>query len=116
MTIYCGNEGLISDVEDEIVRLEKLVEDLKHLRRKGRPPSSLLERAPVILNAVVTTREAMCFKGTIVGHPDFATPREMLTSEVVVAAPRSGWVRSASRYYRLEPDELTVDSGAARWN
>lgn len=86
---------------ENIVRLQNLIDDLKKLRDGKSPRSSVLDESPILNNWNITTRPALCLEGLFLGHPLIADRSYGITSEVYFIDPEKRYVRTLSRFYRL---------------
>src|SRR3546814_1227542 len=92
--------GIQGDLQREIVRLESLIADLKHIALGVAPNDEDLEAAPSLDGYTLAVRERPCLAGFAEGHPILGS-RTIVTSELWAIAPDLGWARTHSRFYRL---------------
>lgn len=109
MPLFLGPNGPVGDFAREIECLEALARDLKILSRLGRPPSHVLDHAPILDGFTVSSREALCLKGTVTGHPKMLSG-PIVTSPLQVLAPKGGWCRTQTRFYRLGARSVAAPS------
>ena len=101
MVLFCGPDGPVGQFDYEIERLQRLVADLKAIKLGAAPSAQTLNSSPVIhLYTLAARDDCLCLKGVAEGHPRLGT-RHVLTSDLWVMAPRHGWARTLSRFYRL---------------
>lgn len=94
--------SVLSELDDTIRLLRRLIHDLEGIRAEGYPDSELLDRAPVLSQWSPEIRPVVCLTGLSSGHPLLpGNARPIVTSEAWVIAPQDGWVRTLSRVYRL---------------
>jgi hypothetical protein len=105
------------DVADAIARLERLATDLDRIGSGERPSADDLATAPLLARWRLATRSAPCLVGLCSDHPRLHGPL-IYTSELWAIAPKLGWARTWSRFYRLgtpaEGIERSTKSGAGR--
>jgi len=90
------------DLDKEIVRLERLLIDLRHIRVHGAPDEISLHAAPVLDRWSLSFTTTLCLVGCSTGHPILpGTDRYIATSDLCVISERGSWARTRSRYYRL---------------
>ncbi|WP_390633829.1 DUF6634 family protein [Oryzibacter oryziterrae] len=96
-------------LDREIVRLERLLADLRHLRDRGEPDEVSLHVAPVLDGWSIAFASVPCLVGCVTGHPILAgAGRYIATSDLCVVSARGKWGRTRSRYYQLgSKSELT---------
>ena len=80
---------------------EGLVKDLRRILEGTGPTADELEGAPTIKNWYVGMRPVQVLFGDAFGHP-LLGDQEVMTSPIWVFEPEAGWVRTQSRFYRLE--------------
>ncbi|MBW7851697.1 MAG: hypothetical protein H3C38_14485 [Rhodospirillales bacterium] len=104
--IIIDSRGTHGDLASEIDRLQSLLDDLRALARGSLPAAERLAAAPVLHDYRLATRAVACLIGKVENHPRCRGP--VVTSDLWVAAPDRGFVRTLSRFYRLgrplEPD------------
>lgn len=90
------------DLDKEIVRLERLLVDLRHIRVHGAPDEISLHAAPSLARWSMSYRPALCLVGCSTGHPILpGIDRYITTSDLCVISELGSWARTRSRYYRL---------------
>ncbi len=97
-------QGFISPskVDRDLHRLEALVRDLRSLRN-GEPPSpETLAEAPLLEGWMLGAAPEYCLVGRAHSHPTVRKGEVTTTSWIWVDGLADGWVRTLSRYYRLE--------------
>ena len=84
-------------------RLRALADDCDNLVRNRSVSSSLLQDAPLLVHWFpILSSEGVELAGHVFGHP--TRPNGfMVTSPLWLADPDGAWVRTLSRFYRLEP-------------
>jgi hypothetical protein len=83
-------------------KLRDLADDIERIRAAAAPTELQLERAPIIQGwHTVTTAAGVRLVGRVTGHPELGSAIAM-TSQIWVADESRGWMRSLSRFYRLE--------------
>jgi hypothetical protein len=93
--------GTISDAaRGEIARLRALADDLERIGAGLMPTPEALATAPVIDNYWRGTREVAVLIGDAQDHPRLGTTRATTTT-LWAFAPKLGWARTQSRFYRL---------------
>lgn len=98
--IVVGHHGTTGDLATEIDRRRQLLSDLEAIAASRGPAPDQLVSAPLIDHWAEATRPEPCLVGQTHGHPYCRAPYSV-TSGLVVWAPELGWMRTASRYYRL---------------
>jgi hypothetical protein len=94
-----GEAGVL---EAEILRLERLLADLRHVRDYGSPDEVSLRAAPYLDHWSISYRPAQCLVGCTTGHPLLpGADRYIATSDLCLISERENWARTRSRYYRL---------------
>jgi len=96
-----GRRKILGDVRAEIVRLEELLIDLKHIDAGHMPESRNVLFAPLIHDWRIVPWPTATLTGTVAGHPSVVDGRPAVTSAITVFAPELGWARTGSRLYRL---------------
>lgn len=92
----------VEALDKEIVRLERLLADLRHLRDRGEPDEVSLHAAPVLDEWSMAFTSVPCLVGCVTGHPILAgADRYIATSDLCVISERGRWARTRSRYYLL---------------
>jgi len=84
-----------------VATAERLATDLRRILDGKGPSADELERAPTIENWHIGMRPVYVLFGHAFGHP-LLGDREVMTSPIWVFEPEAGWVRTQSRFYRLE--------------
>ncbi|MBJ6125424.1 hypothetical protein [Microvirga splendida] len=88
-------------LDQEIARLEALLDDLHQLRRGRHPSAEELAAAPSIDQWSLTTRFVPCLVGLIQGHPSIPQLKLSVTSDLEVINTARGYARTRSRLYAL---------------
>ncbi len=88
-------------LDQEIARLEALLDDLHRLRRGKHPTTEELAAAPSIDQWSMSTRFVPCLVGLIQGHPSIAQLKLSITSDLEVINEARGYARTRSRLYAL---------------
>lgn len=102
MTIIIdGRRRFLGDLTAEIIRLEKLLVDLKHLAAGHLPAAANVDAAPLLEAWEIASRPSPALMGIVSGHPKIDGNRPAITSSLMVFAPELGWARTESRLYRL---------------
>jgi hypothetical protein len=86
----------------KIELLRKLTEDLVGIMDGSRPNASQLSNAVTLVGAQVCELAVPCLAGLAQGHPELGT-KLITTSQIFSADPEGRWVRTLSRFYRIEP-------------
>lgn len=100
MPIVIGRHAIEGDLQRDVLRLEKLLTDMKAIASGVLPGSTQLATAPLIDHWDFAARSELCLVGKMTGHPHCGGPMSA-TSGIWVWAPELGWARTLSRYYRL---------------
>jgi len=101
MMIYGDSQREIRQLERMIQKLQALLDDLVAVAQGDLPDQDRLEDAPLIDNWYLATRQIMCLRGEITGHPLLGYTPHGITSDLWLLAPQRGFARTMSRYYRL---------------
>ncbi|CCF18094.1 conserved hypothetical protein [Pseudorhizobium banfieldiae] len=101
MIIYGDGQREIRQLERMIEKLQALLDDLVAIGEGDLPGQDRLEDAPLIDNWHLSTREIVCLRGEISGHPRLGYAPHGITSDLWLLAPQRGFARTISRYYRL---------------
>lgn len=101
MTILVLPSGELTQIEDHLDRLRRLVADVEALASGRHPGAAAFATAPVIENWALATRWVPCLTGQFLGHPTIRSGRAGRTSDLWVHAPSLGYARTLSRLYRL---------------
>ena len=104
--IIDGRRRILGDVTAELVRLETLLSDLRHLAAGNVPAERNLQAAPLLEDWRVTPIPAAALTGVVDGHPDIGDGRAAVTTLLTVFAPDLGWARTETRLYRLGTGHL----------
>jgi hypothetical protein len=93
-----------------VVRLRALADDIGRIRAGERPIASDLAHAPTIDRwRPVLTAHGVCLAGRIEGHPALGSCFGT-TTQIWAADPGGSWIRTLSRFYRLEcPSSIGFD-------
>lgn len=95
---FANNAELI----ERCAKLEALCADLKRLHGGHLPTIPELQAAPLLHNWRLMLGLRVVMYGHVSDHPILTGSRRRIeTSEVVVNAEGLGWMRTASRFYRL---------------
>lgn len=90
--------------EDPIIlaeRLEALAEDIRFLAA-GRFVDDMVADAPVLVGASVCARPRPALTGSVSRHPLLGNLAQCVTSELFALDRGRRWVRTMSRFYRLD--------------
>lgn len=88
-------------LSEEADRLRHLARDLDALSAGQQPDPALLTQAPTLEDWSLTERPSVCLFGMAFGHPTIRGGNFVRTSDLWVLAPRYGFARTLSRFYRL---------------
>lgn len=114
----CGFENEGNELEVLVDKLALLRTDLRNLDRGQLPSAAALANAPYMTNWRVMLDLRACLYGDVTGHPILSDGRHVMTSELIVDARSLGWMRTASRLYRLgrpmSPEAFFDDDGTAQ--
>lgn len=91
----------VPELQPEIERLRRLVEDLERIRRGDHPGAAQLAEAPILNSWGVARHPDLCLTGVVNGHPILNDDKEIHTSALWVISPVLGYARTFSRLYRL---------------
>lgn len=99
---------LRAEIEKVAAQYERLAADLRRVVAEGYPAPD--EAMPLMDNYVFGTLDALCLKGTTVGHPSLSATEPSTSSALVLVNIPAGVARTESRWYRLgqrlEQDDL----------
>lgn len=101
MIIYGDGPREIRQLERMIEKLQALLDDLIAIGEGDLPGQDRLEDAPLIDNWYLATRQIVCLRGEISGHPRLGYAPHGITSDLWLLAPQRRFARTISRYYRL---------------
>lgn len=105
--------GELTQIEDHLDRIRRLLVDVEALASGRHPTKALLASAPVIENWALASRPLPCLTGQFLGHPTIRSGRAGRTSDIWIHAPSLGYTRTLSRFYRLG-DPAPVIGGSGR--
>lgn len=91
--------GSLADVRRS---LYKMIQDLELVQQNGAPPHSELTHAPLLRDWSPSHLWMPAASGEVVGHPLLGSKRRIRTSIIVAIDPQEGWLRTWSRFYRLD--------------
>ena len=101
MFLYRDGQHDIHQLQRTIQKLQMLLDDLVAVGEGELPDQQRLQDAPLIDNWQLATRQAVCLRGEISGHPLLGHAAHGMTSDLWLLAPQRGFARTLSRYYRL---------------
>lgn len=101
MFIYRDGQHDIHQLQRMIETLQMLLDDLVAVGEGALPNQERLLHAPLIENWHLATRQVLCLRGEITGHPLLGHAPHGMTSDLWLLAPQRGFARTLSRYYRL---------------
>ena len=101
MIIYRDGQHEMHQLQRMIQKLQTLLDDLVAIGEGDLPDQDRLEDAPLIDNWHLATRQIVCLRGEISGHPRLGYAPHGITSDLWLLAPQRGFARTMSRYYRL---------------
>lgn len=88
----------------QIAVLQRLVDDLTDIAAGTRPTDLDLANAVVIRSPRLSAIPLPCFIGYVENHPRLGS-KIVTTSQLFAVDPKGKWVRTLSRFYRIEGDE-----------
>ncbi|QLH71650.1 DUF6634 family protein [Rhodopseudomonas palustris] len=91
----------VPELQPDIERLRRLVEDLERIRRGDNPSAAQLAKAPILDCWEMAQRPDLCLTGVVNGHPILKDDKQIHTSTLWVISPVLGYARTFSRLYRL---------------
>lgn len=100
MFIVNENGTISSAASQEIARLRTLVADLERIEAGKLPTAEELAAAPLLDNYYGWWTTVPILAGDIHGHPHLGTTVGTTTT-LWASAPKLGWARTQSRFYRL---------------
>lgn len=87
---------------ERIELLRTLSWDLAAIFDGGMPTAEQLREAPVLRDHSYSEHRVPCIEGVVVGHPLLGDGRRIKTSQLFCVDPSLRWIRTLSRFYRLE--------------
>lgn len=109
MIVLSDRSGPVPELDFEIERLRKLLDDLRQIRRGQHPDEKALVAAPRIEDWNLARRAVLCLTGKVFGHPIIGEGKPGVTTDLWVIAPSLGYARTLSRFYVLGPPEGFAD-------
>lgn len=113
MAILVLPSGQLTQVEEHLDRLRRLVVDIEALAHGRHPSPAVLSQAPILENWALAVHPVPCLTGQFLGHPTIRSGRSGRTSDLWVHAPGLSYARTLSRWYRLGAP-AAPGSGAGR--
>lgn len=90
---------LRAKIEQVAAQYERIAADLRRVVAEGYPEPT--DDMPLMDNYVFATRDALCLKGTTVGHASLSATESTTSSALVLVQLLAGVARTESRWYRL---------------
>lgn len=87
---------------ERIELLRTLSWDLAAIFDGGMPTADQLRDAPLLRDHEFAEHQVTCIEGVVVGHPILGDGRRIKTSQIFCVDPSMRWIRTLSRFYRLE--------------
>lgn len=87
---------------ERIELLRILSWDLAAIFDGGMPTDDQLREAPLLRNHKFSEHQVPYLEGIVSGHPHLGDGRRIKTSQLFCVDPSLKWVRTLSRFYRLE--------------
>lgn len=87
---------------ERIELLRTLSWDLAAIFDGGMPTAEQLREAPVLRDHSFSKHTVACIEGVVIGHPLLGDGRRIKTSQIFCVDPSMRWIRTLSRFYRLE--------------
>lgn len=112
MTILVSPSGHMSQINEHLDRLRRLVTDVEALACGRSPDPAMLADAPELANWTLAAHATPCLVGEFLGHPKIRYGQTGKTSDLWIFAPSHGYARTLSRFYRL--GTASQDRGAGR--
>ena len=91
----------VPELQPDIERLRRLVDDLERIRLGDHPSSDRIAKAPILNSWEMAQRPDLCLTGVVKGHPILNDDKQIHTSTLWVISPVLGYARTFSRLYRL---------------
>ena len=95
-----------------IENLSKVAEDLRDILEGSRPKRAELLAAPILRDYSFIAQPVPVALGHCIGHP-VLRDGQVTTSQVYIIDPELRWIRTLSRFYRLEAPLLPTRTGRA---
>ena len=95
-----------------IQNLEKVAADLRDILEGSRPTRAELLAAPILRDYGFIAQPVPVALGHCIGHP-VLRDGHVTTSQVYMIDPELRWIRTLSRFYRLEAPLLPPGAGRA---
>lgn len=87
---------------ERIELLRTLSWDLAAIFDGGMPTPDQLREAPLLRDHNFAEHQVACIEGVVIGHPLLGDGRRIKTSQLFCVDPSMRWIRTLSRFYRLE--------------
>lgn len=87
---------------ERIELLRTLSWDLAAIFDGGMPTPDQLREAPLLRDHNFAEHQVACIEGVVVGHPLLGDGRRIKTSQLFCVDRSMRWIRTLSRFYRLE--------------
>ncbi|SDG45487.1 DUF6634 family protein [Bosea robiniae] len=87
---------------ERIELLRTLSWDLAAIFDGGMPTLDQLRDAPVLRDYALSSHQVSCMEGFVSGHPLLGEGRRIKTSQLFCVDHDLKWIRTLSRFYRLE--------------
>lgn len=87
---------------ERIELLRTLSWDLAAIFDGGMPTPDQLRDAPILKDHALSSYRVHCMEGAVFGHPLLGDGRRIKTSQLFCVDPGLKWIRTLSRFYRLE--------------
>lgn len=94
------NPAVMAAAYQDLLALEELVVDLRHIALGNAPTHDDLRNAPFLDSWLLAARPQQCLVGHVTGHPLLHGPT-IKTSQLWSFDPDQHWARTHSRFYRL---------------
>lgn len=95
-----SNPAVMAAAYHDLLVLEALIADVRHIALGNAPTDEDLESAPLLHPWMLSTRHQVCLLGYVTGHPVLNGPF-IKTSQLWSCDPDARWARTLSRFYRL---------------
>lgn len=111
MTILVSPSGRLSQINEHLDRLRRLLADVEALAAGHGPNAATLADAPELANWALAAHATPCLVGEFLGHPKIRYGQTGKTSDLWILAPSYGYARTLSRFYRLGAAGLNREVG-----